>query len=169
MNATTRPRILVTGSREWENQFLIHNVLTSLYWMMPNGQDIVLVSGKCARGADAMCEATARHLGWQIEEHPAEWQTFGRRAGFTRNSEMVAGGADMCLAFILNESKGATMTANLAEKAGIETLRFKRWTLNGLSKSNPAETGDPERSDPDILRSVERLERGDRLFEGARL
>lgn len=168
MSVTTRPRILITGSREWENQFLIHNTLTNLYWMLPDGRDVVLVSGKCERGADAMCESTARHLGWQIEEHPAKWE-LGKSAGFTRNAEMVALGADMCLAFILNESKGATMTANLAEKAGIETLRFKRWTLNGLSKSHPAETGDPERSDPDILRSVERLERGDRLFEGARL
>lgn len=162
-----RPRVLITGSRDWENQFLIHNTLTNLYWMLPNGQDVILVTGKCERGADAMCEATARHLGWQIEEHPAKWDVLGKRAGFTRNAEMVALGADMCLAFILNESKGATMTANLAEKAGIETLRFKRWTLNGLSKSDPAETGDPEHSDPDILRTVERLEGSDRLFEGS--
>lgn len=163
--ATTR-RVLVTGSRTWTDHFLIHNVLTSFHWMLAGDNDITLVSGNHSAGADRMCEETVRDLGWNVELHPADWDQYKSRAGLIRNDEMVALGADVCLAFILDDSRGATYTANAAEKAGIETLRFRRWlNEHGLSGTKPPEKGVPKPGDPDILRAVENIERRDRLPE----
>lgn len=162
----TNRRVLITGSRDWNNEFLIHNVLSSFHWMLAGSNKITLVSGGCPTGADMMCEHSALMLGWEVECHPAKWDTYGKRAGFLRNAYMVERGADICLAFILDASKGATMTADLAEKAGIYTQRYERWS-SGLSPNQPVETGLPECSDPDVLRGVEAVERRTGVLEVA--
>lgn len=113
-------RILITGSRSWEDAVVITEALD--YY---GGDYAVVVSGNCPLGADAMAEDAADELGMDVELHPADWDTHGKRAGFLRNAEMVNLGADVCLAFIRDESKGATMTANLAQKAGIPTIIYR--------------------------------------------
>jgi hypothetical protein len=115
-------RVLVTGSRDWSNYVLVWGALKMIDSLYP-GEQHRLVSGN-ARGADDYAEIYAATEGWAIELHPADWATHGKRAGFVRNAAMVELGADLCLAFIKDDSKGATMTADLAEKAGIKTVRF---------------------------------------------
>lgn len=114
-------RVLITGSRDWDARDTITLALVNA---LDDLGEYILVSGACPTGADRMCEETAEALGLAVELHPADWGLHKKRAGFVRNSEMVALGADLCIAFIKNNSKGASMTARLAEDAGIPVLRL---------------------------------------------
>ena len=111
-------RILITGSRDWSDRGMIRMALDQYL------HADILVSGACPTGADRICEETWSAWNGLIERHPADWSQ-GKSAGFRRNAHMVSLGADICLAFILNGSKGASMTADLAEKAGIRTIRYE--------------------------------------------
>lgn len=120
---TARPhRVLVTGSRAWGGHAIIYAALDAL---LAENPDMVVVHGACAQGADALADRWAVRNWVSVERHPAEWRRYGRSAGFRRNADMVALGADVCLAFIRAGSSGATHTADLAEKAGIPV---RRWT-----------------------------------------
>lgn len=117
-------RILVTGSRDWTDQGIVHiSLAVAVYENVP----AVVVHGACPTGADAQAGWWARryaHLGITEEAHPADWRINGKRAGFIRNAHMVNLGADLCLAFIRDGSRGASHTAGLAEVAGIPTRRI---------------------------------------------
>lgn len=117
-------RVLVTGSREWTDQAAIWQALADVVRQLPADRDLVLVHGACPRGADEMAHQWACGYGGVIEAHPANWVKHGKAAGFRRNAEMVNLGADICLAFIKDGSRGASHTADLAEKAGIPTRRY---------------------------------------------
>lgn len=109
-------RVLITGSRTWTDRPAIRRALASVWH-----PEAVLVSGACRAGADALCESCWSRWGGRVERHPADWDRHGQAAGFRRNREMVELGADICLAFIRNESAGATHCSGLARRAGIPT------------------------------------------------
>lgn len=123
-------RILVTGSRDWEDRqslvyrLMEHDPCAEHGDCNADCPRITVVHGACPTGADAMAAEFALQWGVDVEAHPADWEQHGRRAGFVRNAEMVELGADVCLAFIKDGSKGATMTADLAEQAGIPVRRY---------------------------------------------
>lgn len=112
-------RVLITGSRDWGNRAVIEEALS------PYSQSSsVLVSGNCPSGADAIAEEIWESWGLVVERHPADWKKHGKKAGFLRNQQMVDLGADVCLAFRKNYSRGATHCANSAMMSGIEVFWF---------------------------------------------
>ena len=122
-------RVLVTGSRTWTDTGTIRDALAQQW----GDGTAVLVSGACPHGADRLAEACWTHWGGRVEHHPADWDRHGRGAGYRRNTEMVAAGASVCLAFIRGNSRGASHTAALAEAAGIPTHRHTQPTQDEVS------------------------------------
>jgi hypothetical protein len=114
-------RILATGSRDWDNPGRVYDAITDFAVMAKRAgwPGITVVHGACPTGADLHASRWCRVQGFDEEKHPADWTRYGKSAGPRRNREMVKAGADVHLAFIKNESKGATGTAGMAEKAGI--------------------------------------------------
>lgn len=118
-------RLLVTGSRQWTDYSLIHK---ELYTLQVTYHKIVLVSGHCPTGADCLAEEAARALDFGIEQYPADWSTYGKSAGFRRNVEMVESKIDMCYAFILDDSRGATHCMKAATWRKIPTTVWYRYS-----------------------------------------
>lgn len=131
-------RILVTGSRTWTDEDTIRTAFAQVI-SQHGPENVTVVHGACPRGADALADEVA--TGWTgvtVERHPADWQSFGKAAGYRRNREMVRSGADVCLAFIAECARpgcrrprphgthGAAHCAELAELAGIPVRRFPR-------------------------------------------
>jgi YspA, cpYpsA-related SLOG family len=115
-------RVLITGSRTWTNASKISMQLALITAGIPPAL-VVVVHGNAA-GADRLADYEARRQGMGVERFPADWKLYGKRAGFVRNAQMVSTKPTVCLAFIRNGSLGASMCADLAEKAGIPTHRF---------------------------------------------
>lgn len=111
-------RVLITGSRDWTDARAIRDRL-DLYH---GAHFLTVVHGACPTGADAIAAAwVAEQRGYaEAEPWPADWDAHPTKAGPIRNQAMVKAGADICLAYIKGRSKGATHTAGLALKAGIE-------------------------------------------------
>lgn len=125
-------RVIVTGSRDWTDRYAVYRALAGVcdefgLWLPPcnygnrlPSRRLVVVHGACPTGADAHADDWCLSEWLPAERHPADWEKHGKAAGFLRNKEMVALGADVVLAFQRKASRGTQHTINLARKAGIE-------------------------------------------------
>lgn len=120
-------RILVTGSRHWHDRSTVATALDEACSAVI-GRPVVIVHGGCPTGADAQAAAWAASAAVTCpvtaEPYPADWHRHGRAAGPIRNAAMVRAGANLCLAFIRQGSRGASHCARLAERAGIPVRRW---------------------------------------------
>lgn len=119
-------RVLVTGSREWTDVEIIRRALTLL--APADGESVPVIVHGGARGADTIAAQVATELGYHVETHLADWDRYGKSAGMVRNEAMVDAGADLCLAFILDGSRGATHCAQAAHRAGIRVVHYRLYS-----------------------------------------
>lgn len=119
---------MVSGSRDWDDYLIIRDTLKYEFILNHKDRSMTLIHGNCPTGADAMADRAWRRQSLPVETYDADWERYGKRAGYIRNKAMVDSKPHVCWAFILNESKGATMASELALKAGIPTFIIRRNT-----------------------------------------
>lgn len=133
-------RVLVTGSRDWTGVYgeariyMVLNVILALCEVL--GQKLTIVHGD-GPGADQLIDAWAlrrEDSGVTVDRFPAPW-AMGKPAGPIRNKAMIAAGADMCIGFLRNASRGTTGTLVLAREAGIPTFTV-HWQERSLEMDN---------------------------------
>lgn len=120
-------KILVVGSRNFNNYEMLKNAIDAA---INTYGDIEIISGG-AKGADSLAEQYAKEKGYALKVFPADWDIYGKSAGYKRNAEMhkyISEFDDrLCIAFWDGESKGTQHSFDLAKqyKNPILVIKYK--------------------------------------------
>lgn len=125
--------ILITGSRGWTEWERIETaILDAVESHFRNSTGRVVIADVAsfvtirhggAEGADSWAELVGRRYGFKTDVHRPDYDNLPSKiAPLRRNDKMVELGADVCLAFRLNASRGTTYTIDKAMAAGIHTI-----------------------------------------------
>ncbi|GCE61966.1 DUF2493 domain-containing protein [Microcystis aeruginosa] len=114
-------KIIIAGSRNFNNYNLLEQKVD---FYIGENQDIEIISGT-ARGADKLGERYAINKGLKLKRFPADWQKYGKKAGYLRNEEM-AKYASHAIIFWDGKSKGTGHMIELCKKYNINyrIIRF---------------------------------------------
>lgn len=126
-------RILVTGSRDLDDvgRAIVWRALDEALALAAGIGPIVVIEGG-ARGVDSAAnEWTWATTAAYSERHFADWDRYGKRAGFIRNEHMVSLGAHVCLAFPRRVSPG---TWDCIHRAAGEGIPVRIYPLPELSR-----------------------------------
>jgi len=108
-------KVIIAGGRDFSDYDNLCQVCNKILSEQTN---IEIVSG-VASGADKLGERFAFDNGYPIKQFPADWDKFGKSAGYKRNAEM-AEYADALIAFWDGKSKGTKHMIDLANDAKLK-------------------------------------------------
>ena len=102
-------KLAIIGSRSFNDYSLLENKLKEYL------SKVELVVSGGATGADSLGEQWAKNNNIQTLIFPANWDKYGRRAGFIRNEDIIKN-CDGCIAFWDGKSPGTKHSLSLCEK-----------------------------------------------------
>ena len=104
-------KVIIAGGRDFNDYDLLKKKCDHY---LSNKKDVVIVCGM-ARGADLLGKKYAADINCYVAEFPADWDKYGKSAGYKRNEEMAIY-ADALIAFWDEKSKGTKHMIDLATK-----------------------------------------------------
>lgn len=109
-------KVIIAGGRGFNNYEYLKAKVSSL---LQNKNDVTIISG-CARGADALGAKYAKENNIELIKIPANWNKYGKSAGYRRNVEM-ANIANGLIAFWDGKSRGTKHMIDIAKSKNIPT------------------------------------------------
>lgn len=120
--------LLVAGTRTFNDYELLSKKIKQL--TIRYGNNICIVSGG-AKGADTLAEKYAKEHNLEFVKFPAQWDKYGKSAGFIRNEEMHHFIAQHkhrgCVLFWNGKSKGTKHNIGLSKiyKNQIRIIKYE--------------------------------------------
>lgn len=118
-------RVIIAGTRTFNDYYFLRKTVQKILDHKINAPyQTVIISGT-ARGADTLGERYAEENGYLIKRFPADWNTYGKSAGYIRNEQMAKyacadGNTGVLIAFWDGVSRGTMHMINLARKYGLD-------------------------------------------------
>lgn len=110
-------KVIVAGSRTANNFELVEKSLMMYFKEHKlHRADVEIISGT-ARGADQLGEKFADKYNLKLTKFPADWNKYGKSAGYIRNEQMAkyASQNGILFAFWDGQSKGTNHMINIAK------------------------------------------------------
>jgi hypothetical protein len=129
---SNKKRILVCGGRRYgitmtddgylvPNRLQVKTLIDYLDNILSEFSDILIIHGE-AKGADSLAKDWAKSRNIEQIGFPAQWDKYGKAAGFFRNTEMLkVGKPDIVVAF--PGGTGTAMMCKIAEAEGVEVRK----------------------------------------------
>jgi hypothetical protein len=111
-------RVVIAGSRSITSYLVVASCIER------SGFQVTTVVSGTARGVDLLGEGWAALHGVPIVRYPADWETYGKSAGYRRNIQM-AENADAVIVIWDGQSKGSMHMAQIAKERRIPLKVFK--------------------------------------------
>jgi len=108
-------RVIIGGSRRITEDALVQRAVGE------SGFQITEVLSGGARGVDQLGEAWARRNGISVRRFPADWDRYGKQAGYIRNEQM-ADCAEGAIAVWDGSSPGTRHMIGIAQKKGLRVF-----------------------------------------------
>ena len=108
-------KVIIAGGRN----FLNYDFLKLKCDVVLSGRPIVEIVSGTANGADRLGERYAKEKGHQVTQFPAQWNKYGKSAGYKRNQQM-ADYADYLIAFWDGKSRGTKHMIDIATAQGLQ-------------------------------------------------
>ena len=111
-------KVIIAGSRGFSNYKLLHEQCNKFLREKRKTHNIIIISGG-ARGADKLGEKYSQDEGFALEVFKANWDKYGKSAGFRRNEQMGEV-ADALIAFWDGKSHGTKHMIDIMNNKNLE-------------------------------------------------